>query len=126
MPIMQSPSYHKYDVQDYMTVDKDYGTNDDMKKLVEEAHKRHINVIIDFVINHSSRQHEWFQKAKEELKEGKTDGYADYYHFEKNAKRQAGILQVSMTGTMRANSAPICPTSISKMNLFKRNTGLRK
>ena len=87
MPIMQSPSYHKYDVQDYMTVDKDYGTNDDMKKLVEEAHKRHINVIIDFVINHSSRQHEWFQKAKEELKEGKTDGYADYYHFEKNSKK---------------------------------------
>ena len=87
MPIMQSPSYHKYDVEDYMTVDKAYGTNDDMKKLVEEAHKRHINVIIDFVINHSSRTNEWFTKAKEELKAGKTDGYADYYHFEKNAKK---------------------------------------
>ena len=87
MPIMQSPSYHKYDVQDYMTVDEAYGTNDDMKKLVEEAHKRHINVIIDFVINHSSRKNEWFRKALEELKEGKTDGYADYYHFEKNAKK---------------------------------------
>ena len=50
MPIMQSPSYHKYNVTDYMTVDKAYGTNDDMKKLVEEAHKRHINVMIDLVL----------------------------------------------------------------------------
>ena len=87
MPVMQSPSYHKYNVTDYMTVDKDYGTNDDMKKLVEEAHKRHINVIIDLVINHSSRSNEWFQKAIEELKAGKTDGYADYYHFEKGEKK---------------------------------------
>ena len=84
---LQSPSYHKYNVTDYMTVDKDYGTNDDMKKLVEEAHKRHINVIIDLVINHSSRSNEWFQKAIEELKAGKTDGYADYYHFEKGEKK---------------------------------------
>ena len=87
MPVMQSPSYHKYNVTDYMTVDKDYGTNDDMKKLVEEAHKRHINVIIDLVINHSSRSNEWFQKAIEELKAGKTDGYADYYHFAKGDKK---------------------------------------
>ena len=87
MPVMQSPSYHKYNVTDYMTVDKAYGTNDDMKKLVEEAHKRHINVIIDLVINHSSRSNEWFQKAIEELKAGKTDGYADYYHFEKGDKK---------------------------------------
>ena len=87
MPVMQSPSYHKYNVTDYMTVDKAYGTNDDMKKLVEEAHKRHINVIIDLVINHSSRSNEWFQKAIEELKAGKTDGYADYYHFAKGDKK---------------------------------------
>ena len=42
-----------------------------------------INVIIDLVINHSSSKHEWFRKALDELKEGKTDGYAQYYHFEK-------------------------------------------
>lgn len=95
MPIMQSPSYHKYNVTDYMTIDTAYGTNDDMKTLLEEAHQRHINVIIDLVINHTSRTHEWFQKALEELKDGKTDGYADYYHFEENKNedgwRKAGV-----------------------------------
>ncbi len=84
MPIMQSPSYHKYNITDYMTVDKLYGTNDDFKKLTEEAHKRNINIIIDLVINHSSKTNEWYKKAIEELKAGKTDGYAQYYHFEKN------------------------------------------
>ena len=86
MPIMPSPSYHKYNISDYKNVDSDYGTMDDFKKLTEEAHKRNINVIIDLVINHTSRQHEWYQNAVSELKEGKTDGYADYYHFSKEQK----------------------------------------
>lgn len=84
MPIMQSPSYHKYNISDYETVDKLYGTNDDFKTLTDEAHKRNINVIIDLVINHTSRTHEWYKKAVQELKQGKTDGYAQYYHFEQN------------------------------------------
>ena len=84
MPIMESPSYHKYDVTDYMKVDEAYGTNEDFKKLLDEAHKRHIDVIIDLVINHTALKHEWYEKAIEELKAGKTDGYAQYYHFERN------------------------------------------
>ena len=81
MPIMPSPSYHKYNVTDYRQIDPSYGTLDDFKELLSEAHKRNINVIIDFVINHSSKSCEWYQKAIEELKAGKTDGYAQYYHF---------------------------------------------
>lgn len=86
MPIMPSPSYHKYNIKDYMSVDPAYGTVDDFKEFAEEAHKRNINVIIDLVINHTSRQHEWYKNAVKELKEGKTDGYADYYHFSKEQK----------------------------------------
>ena len=89
MPIMPSPSYHKYNVKDYKDIDPAYGTLDDFQKLVDESHKRNINVIIDFVINHTSRQHEWFKNAKKELKAGKTDGYAQYYHFAKN-KNESG------------------------------------
>lgn len=63
MPINPSPSYHKYDVTDYYGIDPEYGTMADFKRLLTEAHRRNIKVIIDFVINHSSSQHPWFRDA---------------------------------------------------------------
>jgi len=63
MPIMQSPSYHGYDVVDYYQVDDEYGTNEDFLRLMEEAHARGIRVIVDLVLNHTSSQHPWFQEA---------------------------------------------------------------
>ncbi len=65
MPINPSPSYHGYDVTDYYAVNKDYGTLDDFKRLLSEAHKRGIRVIMDLVINHTSDQHPWFQEARD-------------------------------------------------------------
>lgn len=63
MPISESPSYHGYDVVDYYNVDREYGTNDDFKRLMAEAHRRGIHVLVDMVLNHSSSQHPWFQEA---------------------------------------------------------------
>src|SRR5690606_18097066 len=60
MPIMPSPSYHGYDVTDYYNIHPDYGTLDDFRQLIEEAHQRGIAVIIDLVLNHTSSQHPWF------------------------------------------------------------------
>jgi len=63
MPVAQSPSYHGYDVVDYIQVDDEYGSNEEFKKLMEEAHRRGIRVIVDLVLNHTSAQHPWFQEA---------------------------------------------------------------
>ncbi len=63
MPVMESPSYHGYDATNYYKVEPDYGTNDDFKRFVAEAHKRGIKVLIDMVLNHMSNEHPYFQAA---------------------------------------------------------------
>lgn len=75
MPIMPSPSYHKYDVTDYKAIHPDYGTMDDFKTFVEEAHKRNIKVVIDMIINHSGSGHPWFIEASK----GSDNPYREYY-----------------------------------------------
>jgi len=75
MPISPSPSYHKYDVTDYYGIHPDYGTLEDFKIFVEEAHKRNIRVVIDLVVNHSSSEHPWFQSAVSDSE----SSYRDYY-----------------------------------------------
>jgi len=88
MPIMPSATYHKYDVTDYCDIDPEYGTLDDFKELIAQCHERGINVIIDFVMNHTSSQHEWFTSAcayLRELGEGEPSEsdcpYYGYYNF---------------------------------------------
>ncbi|MDP4144438.1 MAG: alpha-amylase family glycosyl hydrolase [Bacillota bacterium] len=75
MPINSSPSYHGYDVSDYYSINKDYGSMEDFKKLVEEAHKRDIMVITDLVINHTSTESQWFKEASAD----KNSKYRNYY-----------------------------------------------
>lgn len=74
MPIQESPSYHGYDVTDYRSVEQDYGTNQDFKEFMSEAHKRGIKVIIDYVMNHTSSQHPWFTASKDSASD-KRDWY---------------------------------------------------
>jgi alpha-amylase len=78
MPIMESPSYHGYDVTDYETVESDYGSNDDFLQFMEEAHARNIRVIIDLPINHTSSEHPWFREAISD----ENSPYRDWYIFE--------------------------------------------
>jgi glycosidase len=63
MPIAESPSYHGYDVTNYYKIEPDYGTNEDFKRFVAEAHRRGIKVLVDLVLNHASSEHPFFQEA---------------------------------------------------------------
>ena len=74
MPIFPSPSYHGYDVTDYYDINPEYGTMDEFKSLLDEAHARGIRVIIDLVINHTSSQHPWFLQATDP-----SSPYHDWY-----------------------------------------------
>lgn len=76
-PIQPSPSYHKYDVTDYYGIDPEYGTLDDFKRLISEAHARGIAVIMDLVINHTSIKHPWFQASVQ----GETNSYRRFYNW---------------------------------------------
>lgn len=75
MPIMDSPSYHGYDVVDYKKVEKDYGTNAQFKAFLDSAHVRGIKVILDLVLNHTSSQHPWFINSCT----GASSPYRDWY-----------------------------------------------
>ena len=64
-PIHPSPSYHKYDVKDYYAVDPKFGTEEDLKELIQLCKSRNVQLIMDLVINHTSSQHPWFIKFRE-------------------------------------------------------------
>ncbi len=82
MPIFESYSYHKYDVVDYYSIDKDYGTLDDLKELIKECDKRGITLIIDLPINHTSIYNDWFIKFKNALATNDfSSKYASYYSY---------------------------------------------
>lgn len=75
-PVFQSISNHKYDISDYYHVDKHFGSNEDLKELVEEAHKRGMKLVMDAVFNHCSDQMMQFQDV---LKKGKESPYFDWF-----------------------------------------------
>ena len=95
MPVFQSTTYHKYDTVDYMQIDPEYGSTEDMQNLIEECHKRGIRIILDFVMNHTSSQHLWFTQAceyLEQLPQGAEPDeqecpYVGYYHFANEQKQ---------------------------------------
>lgn len=65
MPIHPSMSYHGYDVLDYYGVHEDFGTLEDFERLLEEADKVGIKIIIDYVLNHTGSQHPWFIQSRD-------------------------------------------------------------
>lgn len=77
-PIFKSPMKDNgYDIADYSVVDPIFGDNNALDKLISEAKKRDIKILLDLVLNHSSDEHPWFKAAIEDP----NSPYADYYIF---------------------------------------------
>ena len=82
-PVYSSPEADNgYDISDYYSINPKFGTMDDMTRLISEAKKRNIGIIMDLVINHTSDEHLWFKRSKENDKE-----YRDYYIWKKGRSR---------------------------------------
>ena len=76
-PLYCSPNADMgYDISDYRNISPDYGDNELFKKVLDEAHKRGIRVIMDLVVNHTSDEHEWFKQGID-----KNSKYHEYYHW---------------------------------------------
>ncbi|HPJ02724.1 MAG TPA: alpha-amylase family glycosyl hydrolase, partial [Candidatus Limiplasma sp.] len=74
-PVYPSPDADNgYDISDYKDIDPKFGTLQDMDRLLAEAGKRDIKITMDLVVNHTSDEHEWFQKSRDRI-----EPYTDYY-----------------------------------------------
>lgn len=75
-PHYPSPQFDcGYDVADYIKVNPEYGTLDDFRHLLDEAHRRKIRILCDLVLNHTSDQHSWFQESRSSRDNPKRDWY---------------------------------------------------
>lgn len=75
-PVYQSPmDDNGYDISDYQAIAAEFGTMEDMKRLMQQAEDRGIKVVMDLVVNHTSDEHAWFVEAKSD----KNSQYRDFY-----------------------------------------------
>ena len=81
-PIFQSPFMDSgYDISDYYKINPDFGSMADFDRLIEQAHRRGIKILLDMVINHTSDRHPWFISACQ----SEDSPYRDYYIFRKGS-----------------------------------------
>ena len=77
-PIYASPNADNgYDISNYDSIMKEFGTMKDFDTMLAEMHKRGLKLVMDLVVNHSSNQHEWFKQSRS----SRTNPYRDYYHW---------------------------------------------
>jgi glycosidase len=91
-PIHPSMSYHGYDVTDYSAVNSKYGTMSDFDKLITAAHAKGIKIYLDYVMNHTGKDHPWFQSAIASA----DSPYRDFYVFSYNPQSDIAAGKIDM------------------------------
>ena len=87
LPITDSPLRDDgYDVRDHYNVHPDYGTIEDFRELVREAHRRELRIVVELIPNHTSDEHPWFQ-ASRDPNHPEHEKYRDYYVWSETDRR---------------------------------------
>ena len=97
-PIFKAPSAHKYDTVDYFQIDPSFGTNEDLKELVKQAHQRGIKVMLDAVFNHVSYLHPFFQDV---IKNEEKSPYYNSFYIKKLPVLPFDIQELNMGSNKR-------------------------
>ena len=98
-PIHPASSYHGYDVLDYSDVNPEYGTMADFQNLINKAHEKKIKIYIDYVLNHTSKNHPWFLDAIS----SESSEYRDYFIFSKNPQADIKAGKIPMISSEGGN-----------------------
>lgn len=112
-PVFLSPSYHKYDVTDYYTIDPAFGTMEDLEALIAACHERGVRLILDLPINHTGSQNAWFTKFQEAHRNGDaSDPFYDFYSWCRADSQPGGRAWNAIPGTqdmVECNFSPDMP-----------------
>ena len=110
-PVHPSSSYHGYDVLDYSSVNSAFGTENDLKDFIDAAHSHDIKVYLDYVLNHTSSSHPWFNEAKS----SPDSPYRDFYIFSRTPQQDiaSGLIpQIATEGASGYDSGQWFPSDI--------------
>lgn len=114
-PIFASPfNDNGYDISDYRAIDPKFGTIDDFQKLILAAHKAGLKVIIDFVPNHTSNKHKWFNNSI-----ASKSGYEDFYVWRNCTVDDKGVLKQAPNNWVRNTLKIIFMFSWKQKNIEK-------
>lgn len=94
-PIHPSSSYHGYDVLDYEAVNPTFGTDADLQAFIDAAHARGIRVYLDYVLNHTGKEHPWFRDAVS----SEQSPYRNYYVFSKDPQGDIAAGRIDQIAT---------------------------
>lgn len=94
-PIHPSASYHGYDVLDYEAVNPTFGTEADLKALIDAAHARGMKIYLDYVLNHTAKDHPWFREAVSSTE----SPFRSYYIFSKDPQSDIAAGKIDQIAT---------------------------
>ncbi|MEC0172427.1 glycoside hydrolase family 13 protein [Paenibacillus graminis] len=125
-PIFSATSNHKYDTTDYFTIDPQFGTADDLCRIVRECHERDIKVILDLVINHCGYYHPFFQDVitKGEQSEYKEWFYINHYPVTRSEENYDSVGYYQWMPKLRTSNPAVQQYIFDIVSFWQKESGI--